>query len=225
MTRARLRLLGSLLAAALMTGIAVAGMLSDGDLQRHVGAGLLCSAVPLAALTGWRLTRRAPTKAELGPAPPTGQMLHLGAWTGIATGSVIWLLAAATLAFDAKAGFWALGTVGMLVGYGMAGVVLWSMANPFPPIRVDEAGLTIGNGPPIPWREIETVAYRRAVLGFPHLEVWLTDEEVLRPPVPVTIGVEDLERFFAVAGLRGVPPRAGAPAARRGRAARAGSAG
>lgn len=225
MTRSHLRLAASLAAALLLVVLAVGGMLGASELGAYVGAGLLCCAVPLAALTGWRLARRAPAEAELGPGPPVGQILNLGAWAGIATGSVIWLLAAATLDFPAEGGFWLLGGVGVAVGYGMAGVVLWSMANPFPAIRADAAGLTVGEAPTIPWRDIEAVRYRRAPLSFPHVEIRLEDGETLRPRAPVTLGAEDLARFFAVAGLRGARPRAGGPAARRGRAAAAGSGG
>lgn len=223
MTRSHLRLSASLAAAILLIGIAAGGMLGASELGTYVGAGLLCCAVPLAALTGWRLARRAPVEAELAPGPAVGQVLHLGAWAGIATGGVIWLLAAASLDFNAEAGFWLLGGVGVAVGYGMAGVVLWSMANPFPVIRADDTGLTVGDGPPIPWRDIEWVRYRRSPLTFPHVEIQLEDGETLRPRAPVTLGAEDLARFFAVAGLRGARPRAGGPAARHGRAAGAGS--
>jgi len=201
----RLRILGAAIVAALLTLGAVLAMLSDSQLSAYMGSGLLCLALPLTALAGWRVVHwppRDPQAYAFGPATPVIHALHIGTWTGIATGSAIWLLAAATLSFEGAAGFWIAGAVGAVVGYGMAGAMLWSMAHPFPAVRVDATGIGIGGGPATPWREIVGVAYRRSATGFSHLEISLRNGDVLRPKIPLTVGLEDIGAFFAVVGRR-----------------------
>jgi hypothetical protein len=169
----------------------------------YVGSGLLCCAVPLAALSLWRALQRPETTAgshELGPAALAVQMLHLGTWAGIATGSAIWTLAAVNLDFDAKAGFWLMGPIGVAVGGFMSAMMLWSWAHPFPAIRADETGVSLGGGTATPWRDIAGVAFRRSATSFSHVEIALRSGETLRPKVPLTTGIEDLEGFFAVVG-------------------------
>jgi hypothetical protein len=203
MTFSRMRLMGGFLAAIVLILAAVAAMLSGAEVAAYVGSGLLCCAVPLAALIGWRLAHPAridPTGHELGPPTLYVALLHLGAWSGIATGSAIWTLAAATLPFEAKAGFWLMGPAGVLVGGAMAVLTLWSMDHPFPTIRADSAGVSIGGGLATPWREIEAVAFRRSGWSFSHVEIRLRSGEILRPKTPLTLGIEDLEAFFAAVG-------------------------
>lgn len=208
MTFSRVRLMGGFVAAIVLMLTAVLAMLSGVDVAAYVGSGLLCCAVPLAALTGWRLARLPPADPaayELGPAETYVQLLHLGTWSGIATGSAIWTLAAATLPFEAKAGFWLLGPTGVAVGVAMAVLTLWSMAHPFPAIRADGVGVSIGGGLVTPWREIEDVTHRRSGWSFSHMEIRLRSGEVLRPKTPLTTGIEDLETFFSVVGRRPPP--------------------
>lgn len=205
MTFSRLRLMGGFAAAVGLILAAVVAMASGVEVTAQIGSGVLCCAVPLAALTGWRAAhpvRIDPARHELGPPTPYLQLLHLGAWAGIATGSAIWTLAAATLPFDAKAGFWLVGPPGVVVGVAMAALTLWSMDHPFAPIRADGAGIRIGDGPLTPWREIEGVAFRRPGWRFSHLEIRLRSGEILRPKTPPTAGIEDLEAFFAVVSQR-----------------------
>jgi len=199
----RLRILGAAIFAALLTIVAVLAMLSGAQLPTYIGSGLLCLALPLTALAGWRAAHWPPSDPrayEFGPATPVIHVLHIGTWTGIATGSAIWLLAAATVDFEGATGFWIGGLVGALVGYGMAGAMLWSMAHPFPAVRADATGISIGGGLATPWREIGGVAYRRSATGFSHIEISLWHGEVLRPKIPLTVGLEDIGAFFAVVG-------------------------
>jgi hypothetical protein len=205
MTFSRMRLMGGFLAAIVLILAAVLAMLSGAEVAAYVGSGLLCCAVPLAALIGWRVAHPVRIDGgghELGPPTLYVALLHLGAWAGIATGSAIWTLAAATLPFEAKAGFWLMGPAGVLVGAAMAALTLWSMDHPFPTIRVDGAGVSIGGGLTTPWREIEGVAFRRSGWGFSHMEIRLRSGEMLRAKTPLTMGVEDLEAFLAVVGQR-----------------------
>ena len=205
MLLARLRLMLAAAAGAGLTAVAIAAMGSDIPLAAHVGSGLLCSAAPLTVLAGWRAARRRearPEAAEIAPAPAMGQMLHIATWAGIATGAAIWLLAAANLDFDGKAGFWLMGGTGVLVGCGMAAATAWSMAHPFPAIRTDAAGIAVGVGRVMSWREIAAVRFRRSAISFSHLEIRLADGQVLRPKAPLTLGAEDLAEFLGVARRR-----------------------
>jgi len=205
MSFSSLRLLGGFAAAVVLILAAVLAMQSGTEVAAYVGSGLLCCAVPLAALIGWRAARPPPADPasyELGPATSYVQLLHLGTWAGVATGSAIWTLAAATLPFEAKAGFWLLGPAGVLAGLCMAALTVWSMRHPFPAIRVDGAGVSLGGGMVTPWREIEAVAFRRSGWSFSHVEIRLRSGETLRPKTPLTLGIEDLEAFFAVARPR-----------------------
>jgi len=201
----RLRILSAAIVAALLTFGAILAMLSGQPVATYLGSGLLCLALPLAALAGWRVIHwppREPQAYEFGPAAPVIHMLHIGTWTGIATGSAIWFMASAALTFEGETGFWIGGLAGALVGYGMAGAMLWSMAHPFPAVRADALGISIGGGLVTPWREIEGVAYRRSSTGFSHIEISLRNGEVLRPKIPLTVGLEDIGAFFAVVGRR-----------------------
>jgi hypothetical protein len=208
MSFSRLRLLGSFIVAVVLAVGAVVAMGGDRAPAAYAGSGVLCFAVPLAALSLWRAVARrdaSPSSYELGPALPAVHMLHLGAWGGIATGSAIWVLAAATLPFEVKGGFWVLGTAGVAVGAFMAAMMLWSLRHPFPAIRVDSAGVGVGGGLVTPWRDIDGLTFKRSATSFSHVEIVLRGGEVLRPKVPLTVGVEDLEAFFAVVG-RHLPP-------------------
>jgi hypothetical protein len=199
----RLRILGAAVTAAFLTLGAILAMLKGDLLSTYIGSGLLCLALPLTALAGWRAIHwppREPRAYEFGPATPTIHALHIGTWTGIATGSAIWLLAPLTLKFEGDAGFWIAGVLGAVVGYGMAGAMLWSMAHPFPAVRADAAGIGVGGGLVTPWRDIGGVAYRRSATGFSHIEISLTNGEVLKPKIPLTVGLEDIGAFFAVVG-------------------------
>jgi len=198
---ARLRLMLAAAAGAGLTAGAAVAMGSSAPLAANVGAGLLCSAAPLTALAAWRAAQRrpaVPTASELAPGTAMGQMLHIATWAGIATGSAIWILAAATLSFEGEVGFWLLGIAGLMVGSGMAVATAWAMAHPFPAIRADAAGIAVGGGLVTPWREIEGVRFRRSPWRAPHLEIRLARGEVLRPQVPLTTGAEDLAEFRAV---------------------------
>lgn len=206
MTRSRLRLLGSFLVAAALAVVAALAMGGGSAIGAYVGSGLLCCTLPLAALSLWRaLQRPRGVGYELGPAAPVVQMLHLGTWAGIATGSAIWTLAAVNLDFDAKAGFWAMGPLGVAVGGLMAAMMLWSWAHPFPTVRADTTGISVGGGLVMPWRDLRGVRFRRSATGFSHVEIALRSGETLRPKVPLTVGIEDLEGFFGVVG-RHLPP-------------------
>ena len=203
MSFSRLRLLGSFLVAVVLAGGAIVAMGGHAQPAAYAGSGVLCFAAPLAALSLWRALRRtdvSPASYELGPALPSVMFLHLGAWAGIATGSAIWVLAAATLPFEAKGGFWVLGSAGVAVGCFMATLMLWSLRHPFPAIRADGAGVSVGGGLAMPWRDIAGLTFRRSATSFSHVEIVLGSGETLRPKVPLTVGVEDLEGFFAVVG-------------------------
>jgi hypothetical protein len=203
MSFSRLRLLGSFIVAVVLAVGAILAMSGDARPAAYAGSGVLCFAAPLAALSLWRALRRhdaSPSSYELGPALPSVQFLHLGAWAGIATGSAIWVLAAATLPFEAKGGFWVLGSAGVAVGCFMAALMLWSLRHPFPAVRADGVGVSIGGGLVTPWRDIDGLRFRRSATNFSHVEIVLRDGETLRPQVPLTVGVEDLEAFFAVVG-------------------------
>ena len=208
MSFSRLRLLGSFLVAVVLAVGAIVAMGGHAQPAAYAGSGVLCFAAPLAALSLWRALRRtevSPTSYELGPALPSVMFLHLGAWAGIATGSAIWVLAAATLPFEAKGGFWVLGSAGVAVGCFMATLMLWSLRHPFPAIRADGAGVSVGGGLVMPWRDIDSLRFRRSATSFSHVEIVLRGGETLRPKVPLTVGVEDLESFFAVVGQH-LPP-------------------
>lgn len=200
---ARLRLMLAAAAGAGLTAAAVVAMESEVAPAAYVGSGLLCSAVPLTALAAWRALRRgppAPAAVEIAPAPAMGQMLHIATWAGIATGASIWTLAAATLDFEGKAGFWLMGPLGVVVGCGMAAATLWSMAHPFPAIRADSTGIAVGGGLVTPWRDIVSVKVRRSAFAFAHLEIRLRDGTTLRPKLPLTLGHEDVADLMAVVG-------------------------
>lgn len=142
---------------------------------------------------------------ELGPATPLVQLLHLATWAGIAVGSAIWTLAALNLDFEAKAGFWLMGPLGVAVGGLMSATMLWSWAHPFPAIRADATGIGVGGELVTPWRDVAGVRFRRSATGFPRLEIALRSGGTQAPKVALTTGVEDLEGFFAVVG-RHLPP-------------------
>jgi hypothetical protein len=74
-------------------------------------------------------------------------------------------------------------------------------------VRVDATGIGIGGGLVTPWRDIGGVAYRRSNTGFSHIEISLWNGEVLRPKIPLTVGLEDIGAFFEVVGRR-LPDRA-----------------
>lgn len=197
----RLRILGAAVVGGLLTVVAVLAMLDGALLATYLGSGLLCLALPLTALAGWRVAHwppRDPRAYEFGPAPPVIHALHIGTWTGVATGSAIWLLAALNLDFEGDLGFRIAGVLGAVVGYGMAGAMLWSMGHPFPAVRADGTGIGVGGGLVTPWRDIGEVVYRRSATGFSHIEISLRTGEILRPKIPLTVGLEDIDAFFAV---------------------------
>lgn len=202
MSFARLRLAGGFALSLAMALGAAAAVVGRTGPTAHLAAGLLCTAMPLAVLLGWRLTQRAPRGASLGPPSGADLALHLGAWLGIATGSGIWLLTAVALETPSRAGLWVLGPLGLAVGAMMTGVVCWSFKHPFPAIVADDEGLRIGDAHALPWRDIASVAYRRPVSDFPHVEIRLRTGETLRPKAPVTLATEEVDRFLAVANER-----------------------
>jgi hypothetical protein len=79
-------------------------------------------------------------------------------------------------------------------------LMLWSLRHPFPAVRADSVGVSVGGGLATPWRDIDGLRFRRSATSFSHVEIALRSGEVLRPQVPLTVGVEDLEAFFAVVG-------------------------
>lgn len=199
----RLRIFGAAGVGALLTVVAVLAMLDGAALATYVGSGLLCLALPLTALGGWRAVHwppRDPRAYDLGPAPPVIQALHIGTWTGIATGSAIWLMAALNLDFEGDLGFRIGGVLGAVVGLGMAGAMLWSARHPFPVVRADATGIGVGGGLVTPWRDIGAVSYKRSAASFPHIEISLRTGDVLKPRIPLTVGLEDIGAFFAVVG-------------------------